>query len=326
MWQGPRKGRRSVGPCRWPPEALRVYPPGMEVRRNVGPFRLIERLGRGGMAEVWLAVAYGASGFEKRVALKVALPELMGEGTCERLLIEEARLGARLSHRNLVGVHDLGVDDGVYWVRLELVEGRDLAALIQKGPMPPSLALFVAEELALALEYLHSVRDEQGRPLGLVHRDVSPANVLVSRSGEVKLGDLGIAKATLMRDQTRAGVRKGKYAYMSPEQVRGGPLLAQSDQFSLGILVSELLTGRRPFDGATPVETMDRIREAEAPDLDGLEGGVREIVLRCLRRDPGARFSSAGELAAALSMARRQLPPAGPGGLGAWCQERLEAT
>jgi len=296
MWQGPRKGRRSVGPCRWPPEALRVYPPGMEVRRNVGPFRLIERLGRGGMAEVWLAVAYGASGFEKRVALKVALPELMGEGTCERLLIEEARLGARLSHRNLVGVHDLGVDDGVYWVRLELVEGRALAALIQKGP------------------------------LGRVHRDVSPANVLVSRSGEVKLGDLGIAKATLMRDQTRAGVRKGKYAYMSPEQVRGGPLLAQSDQFSLGILVSELLTGRRPFDGATPVETMDRIREAEAPDLDGLEGGVREIVLRCLRRDPGARFSSAGELAAALSMARRQLPPAGPGGLGAWCQERLEAT
>ena len=181
------------------------------------------------MAEVYLAQTFGASGFEKAVALKVLRPELRDNARLQRLLIEEARLGARLSHRNLVGVHDLGVDRGVYHVRLDLVDGPDLGRVLhRRGTVPTAVALLVTEEVALALHYLHRAEDDRGRPLGLVHRDVSPANVLLSKEGEVKLADLGVAKATLLADITRAGVLKGKYAYMSPEQVAGDPLSAAS--------------------------------------------------------------------------------------------------
>src|SRR5688572_21566443 len=219
--------------------------------RQLGPYRLVSRLGHGGMAEVWLALAYGASGFEKKVAVKLLLPECRGHGELERLLIEEARLGARLSHRNLVGVHDLGIDEGTYYVRMDFVDGVDLATRLRRGRPAPELALLVAWEVALALEYVHGVADDAGRPLGLVHRDVSPANILVSRAGEVKLADFGVAKATMLADLTREGVRKGKYAYMSPEQVAGDPLTPRSDHFGLGVTLMELLAGRRPYDADT---------------------------------------------------------------------------
>ena len=189
------------------------------------------------MAEVFLAVAYGASGFEKRVAIKTLRPELEGSGELERLLIEEARLGARLAHRNLVGVHELGVAEGRYYVRMDHVDGADLAWLLGRERPPAELSLWIAGELALALDCVHAATDDEGRPLGLVHRDVSPSNVLLSRRGEVFLGDFGIAKATLLQDVTRAGVRKGKYAYMSPEQVSGKPLGPASDLFGLGVLL-----------------------------------------------------------------------------------------
>src|SRR5262249_21211415 len=196
----------------------------VDLPQRIGPYRVLERLGAGGMAEVFLAVAYGASGFEKRIAIKTVLPELRGEGDFERFLIEEARLGARLQHRNLVGVHELGVDAGTYYVRMAYVDGADLASLLRGEPLDPALALLISEEVTLALEYVHGFRDEAGRPLGLVHRDVSPANILVSRAGDVKLADFGVAKATLLLEVTRANVRKGKYAYMAPEQVAGDRL------------------------------------------------------------------------------------------------------
>jgi serine/threonine-protein kinase len=284
---------------------------------RIGPYRIVRKLGQGGMAQIFLAVAFGASGFEKKVAVKLLLPELEHSAELSRALIEEARLGCVLLHKNLVQVHQLGVADGRYYVVMDFVDGSDLATLIRNRPAPPELALLIAEELARALEYVHRVTDDSGRPLGLVHRDVSPSNILISRAGEVKLADFGVAKATLLADITRGNVRKGKYAYMSPEQVAGEPLTAASDQFSLGITLYELLAGARPFDGEGPHDTMERIRRADPPDTSKIPAGA--IVLRCLAQEPSARFSSAEELRQALSSARREFPAVGEPDLAAWC-------
>ncbi len=290
----------------------------MRVER-LGRYKIVRLLGEGGMARVYLARAFGASGFEALVALKLLRPELRGAGEPQRLLIEEARLGARLRHRNLVAVHDLAVDDGAYYAVMEYVDGADLASLLRAAPIPLELALLCVEEVALALEHVHAATDERGRPLGLVHRDVSPANILVSRAGEVKLADFGIAKATALADQTLTNVRKGKYAYMSPEQVAADRLDASSDQFGLGVTLVELICGRRPFDGASVIDTMDNIKAAAPPPwLTELPGDLEAIARRCLARDPAARFPSAAALRRALSDARRTRTPVSAPDLGAW--------
>jgi len=291
--------------------------------RQVGPYRVLRRLGQGGMAEVLLAVAHGAAGFEKKVALKVLLPEWQGNAEIERLLIEEGRLGGQLSHRNLVQVHDLGLAAGSYFLVMEYVDGADLGALLRLQRAPQPVALAIAAEVALALDHLHHFASGSGAPLGLVHRDISPANLLLSRAGEVKLGDFGIAKATLLASNTRGGVRKGKYAYMAPEQIDGAPLSPQTDQFGLGVTLVELLCGYRPFDGDSPLETMDRIREARPPPLIELEPRLRALVLRCLAREPARRFPDAGPLRAAIL--ELGLPIAGPEALRAWVNQTLLA-
>lgn len=286
-------------------------------QKSLGPYRLLRRLGVGGMAEVWLAQAHGASGFERKVALKLLRPELREHTRMLRALIEEAKLGARLQHRNLVQVHDLAVADGVYFLRLDYVDGSDLRSLLDRAPLPPGLALQVAGEVALALDYLHRACDDDGRPLGLVHRDVSPGNILISRAGEVKLSDYGVTKATMLADVTQAGVVKGKYSYMSPEQVAGVPLDARSDQFGLGVMLCELLVGARPFDGDSPLATMERVRTAEPPTLAGLDPDLQRLLLRCLAREPGARFCDLRELLAELDACRRVRPSTAIA-LGAW--------
>ncbi len=294
--------------------------------RTLGPYELICRLGAGGMAEVWKARAFGASGFEKVVVLKLLLPELRGEAQYERMFIEEARLHARLSHQHLVQLHELSSADGQYFTRLDFVDGADLSTLAGGAPVPEPLALFIAEALALALDYVHRAADDAGRPLGLVHRDVSPQNVLLSREGEVKLTDLGIAKATALKETTRAGIRKGKYAYMSPEQVSGRPLAASSDQFALAVTLVELLTGARPFDGDTPLETMDRVREAAPPPLPGVPEELRVLLLRALQRDPAGRFPSCEALRQAIAEARRSRAPVAQPDLAKWVRMKLEAA
>lgn len=298
--------------------AIVTSEPESPLRARLGPYRLKRRLGRGGMAEVFLATAFGASGFEKKVALKTLLPELQGNAEFERLLIEEARLGALLSHRNLIGVQELGVDGGVYWVRMDYVDGVNLGTRLERGRPPPELALLVAEEVALALAYVHAFAGADGRPLGLVHRDVSPLNILLSRAGEVKLADFGVAKATGLADITRANVRKGKYAYMSPEQVAGAPLSAASDQFGLGVTLMELLCGRRPYDGETPHATMERIREAAPPDVSALEVDLQELMRGCLARLPEARFEDLEALRRAIAAARLRRPAAAAPDLARW--------
>ncbi len=272
----------------------------MTLPRAFGPYQLVEKLGQGGMAEVFKALAFGASGFEKTVVVKTLLTELRGDAQFERMFIEEARLHARLHHQNLIQVHELGIADGCYFVRLDWVDGADLASLTKAQPMPEPLALWVADQLLLALDFVHRAKDDGGRLLGLVHRDVSPANVLLSVEGEVRLADFGIAKATLLKDVTRAGVRKGNYAYMSPEQVTGRPLSGSSDQFALAVTLVELLTGARPFDGATPLETMDRVREAERPALANVREGLRPVLWKAFAKNPADRFATAEEFRAAL--------------------------
>lgn len=293
---------------------------------TLGPYRVLRRIGQGGMAEVLLGLRYGASGFEKRVAIKVLRPEHRGRGEIERLLIAEAKIGARFTHPGLVHVHDLGLHAGAYYVVMDHVDGADLAALLARRPLPLPLALLVGEQVALALAYVHALRDEQGRPLGLVHRDISPGNILVSRTGDVKLADFGIAKATALRDITWGRMLKGKFAYMSPEQVAGEAVTPASDQFALGIALYELLLGVRPFDGPGPLPTMENIRRAPLPDeaaLDRLPPPLPGLLRRCLAKKPGDRLADLAAVARGLQSARRTAAPAGPIELARWVEEAL---
>lgn len=278
------------------------------------------------MAEVHLAVRYGASGFEKIVALKLLRREHRGRAELERLLIAEARLGARFGHPGLVQVHDLGLEAGIYYLVMDHVDGADLAALVRARPLPRVLALHVAEQVALALAHVHALADERG-PLGLVHRDLGPRNILVSRAGEVKLADFGIAKATALRDITWGRLVKGTFAYLSPEQAEGAEVSPRSDQFGLGVTLCEMLLGARPFDAAAegPMPTLDNIRRAELPPgyLSGLPPELAALLRRCLARAPEDRYPDLAAVAHGLAEIRRGLPLVGPLELAAWVRGTL---
>ena len=302
---------------------------------RIGPYRLLSRLGTGGLCEVFLAEAYGASGFVRRVAVKRLHDSLAGEAELTRALIREAQLGGMLRHRGLVQIHGLGIEDDRYFVVMEWIDGCDLATLLEVAPPPRPVACAIAGELAAALDYVHRAVDLEGRPLGLVHRDLSASNVLISREGEVKLTDFGLAKATLLADRSRGDVRKGTYAYMSPEQVAQvaeQPLTQASDQFAFGVLLAELLTGERPFDREGVLATMQAISDADLtawPRLAQLaerDPEAAELLIACLARQPEARIASVAAL-------RARLPLLGPAAelaeVAAWTQgamQRAEAA
>lgn len=288
---------------------------------TIGPYRVLRRLGSGGMAEVLLGQVLGASGFSRLVAIKRPLATFRGDGELERLLIAEARIGARIHHRNLVSVHDLGLHDGTYYVVMDYVDGADLGTARRAEPPTPALAVHVVAEVLLGLHHLHRLGDEHGRPLGVVHRDVSPSNVLLSTSGEVKLADYGVVKATRLAGNTAVNIRRGKYAYMSPEQVAGDPLDARSDLFGVVVMSYELLTGRRPYDGQGPAQVLDRIREAVVPPLDELPAALRPVVRRGLAADPGARYPDALALRGALLDAVPEAARVGPPEVAGWLAE-----
>lgn len=266
------------------------------------------------MAEVFLAEREGPHGFAKRVALKRILPQLSGDPRLVAMFCDEARIQAALSHPNLVQVFDFGEDAGQPFMVLEHVEGLSGAQLlarlaVRKRSVDLGPALYVARETLEALAYVHDARDEAGSPLGIVHRDVAPGNILIGKQGQVKLGDFGIVRSVAIDSRTVPGELKGKVGYVSPEQALGLPLDHRSDLFSLGVVLAELLIGRPLFDGTTELEILEALHRG---DLTGLDAGarpipsdVRVILERALARYPNRRFQSAQEFSHAVDVAAR---------------------
>jgi len=272
---------------------------------RLGKYELLSRLGIGGMAELFVARITAAHGFEKRVALKRILASHADDEQFIEMLLGEARLAATLDHPNIVQVYDVGEVDGTYFFTMEYVFGSDLRKIVRacqtRGTWPgPELVLQIIIGTATGLHYAHEKEREDGELLGLVHRDVSPSNILVSHDGGVKLVDFGIARVSAMQSTTAQGVLKGKVPYMSPEQCRGEPLDRRSDIFSLGIILWELSTRRRLFAGDNDVAVAGKICNNDVPRPSSIVPGyppeLEEIVLKALARDPALRYATAQEL------------------------------
>ncbi len=284
---------------------------------KLGPYELLQRIATGGMAEVYLARRGGPYGFQKIVAVKRILPQLSRDSDFVAMFIDEARVAARLGHPNIVQVFDFGEEEDEMYMAMEYVDGTTGARLIraaaaQDEPIPLDVSMQVVLAVARALEHAHAAKDEEGKPLHLVHRDVSPGNVLIDRSGAVKLTDFGIVRAEEVERRTEAGQLKGKLGYMSPEQVVGRELDGRSDIFTLGIVLAEMIMLKPLFSGGGELDVLIRIRDANLKPLDQdtrVPDDVRGILLRALARDPANRFASASQFAEAIEevIRRRRL-------------------
>ncbi|HBL26728.1 MAG TPA: hypothetical protein DD490_07830, partial [Acidobacteria bacterium] len=293
-----------------------------------GQYTLLERIAAGGMAEVWKARMRGVEGFQKTVAIKKILPHMTDNSEFIGMFIDEAKLAAQLSHPNIVHIYDLGKIGRDYYIAMEYVEGRDLRSLLnaarRKGtPITRGLALLIAARLASALDYAHRKRDFEGNELGLVHRDVSPQNVLLTPEGDVKLCDFGIAKAVSKAGQTQMGSLKGKLQYMSPEQAWGRPVDSRSDIFSLGAVLFEMLTGERLFFGESEMSVLEAVRQGHIRtprDVDpSIPAEVDQIVTRALAYEVHDRYQSAGEMMQRLeAVLHAMVPSPGPADLAAF--------
>ncbi len=282
----------------------------MSLPPSVGKYQVLERLAVGGMAELFKARAAGEHGFEKLVVIKKILPQLASDPSFVQMFLDEARLTARLDHPNIVHVFELGSDADTPYIAMQWVDGVDVLALMRECArtqlrMPAHLAALIAREVADALDYAHHATGPDGRPLGIVHRDISPGNVLVSRRGDVKLTDFGIARAAERQHKTEAGMLKGKYGYMSPEQVSGAELDGRSDVFSLAVVLVEMIIARRLFTADSDLDVLLMVRDANLERLHKYAADVplelRVIAERALERRPEARWATAGQLRDALT-------------------------
>ncbi|MEZ4398516.1 MAG: protein kinase [Kofleriaceae bacterium] len=287
--------------------------------RPFGPYQLVRQVAVGGMAEIHLAKTRGLAGFEKFVALKMIHPNFAQDEQFIEMLIDEAKIAVQLQHVNIAHTFDLGRVGETYYIVMEFVDGADLYQILRKGSerdleMPIDVAAFVAKEMANGLDYAHRKRDSAGQPMGIVHRDVSPQNVLVSTAGEVKLVDFGIAKATMKVRQTAVGVIKGKYYYMSPEQARGERIDLRSDIFSAGIVLYEMLTSQMLYLEEDIPRLLDMVRKADIAPVRTLRPDVppqlERIVMRALAKRAADRYPSAGELATDLERFLHAYAPA----------------
>jgi|JI10StandDraft_1071094.scaffolds.fasta_scaffold00773_40 serine/threonine protein kinase len=280
-------------------------PSGTFTQEQFGPYVVFERLGVGGMATVHRAKQRGIEGIERVVALKRLLPHLAEDATFIKSFVREAKLALMLQHANVVQLFELGKVGGVYFIAMEYIDGRDVRRILRQarkvsGPPTINVTLSLLIQACEALEYAHTKCDDDGEPLGLVHRDVSPSNLMVTRSGHLKVIDFGIAKAQSQQLRTQTGRVKGKLAYMAPEAIGGKELDARSDLFSIGVIAHELLTARPLFASKNEYQTLLNVQKSDIlppsafnqavpPELDA-------IVLRALARDPDHRYSSAAEL------------------------------
>jgi hypothetical protein len=298
-----------------------------------GRYTIVGKLTDGGMAEIFLARQHGVEGFHRPVVLKRILSAFSADPQFRNMFIDEAHISMSLSHGNIVPVLDAGMAGERMFLALELVEGWDLGVIIARAqaagpehPWPPSLALFVAAQICRGLAYAHAKLGPDGRPLGIVHRDVSPANILLSEQGEVKLTDFGIAKAERKREKTAAGVIKGKIGFMSPEQARGQTLDARADLFSVGAVLYLMLTGRKPFEGSSDLESLMRAQKADYVSPESLNPylspDATAIVNRAMRREVAARYQTADQMLLDLErVLRERYHSAGQTELKAWLGE-----
>jgi TonB family protein len=271
-----------------------------------GQYEILERIASGGMAELSKAKRTGVEGFQKIVAIKKILPHLADDEEFITMFADEAKLAAQLNHPNIIHIYDLGkIQAGGYFIAMEYVDGRDLRAILKAGqdlgmPLPVPLAVYVASKVASALDYAHRRRDAEGHELNIVHRDVSPQNILISYEGDIKLCDFGIAKAARKASQTQSGALKGKLQYMSPEQAWGKPIDRRSDLFSLGIVLHEMLTGGRLFQGDTDIAILEKVRNADVPPPSSSNAEVPEnldaIARKALAKDPDERYANASDM------------------------------
>ncbi len=278
----------------------------------IGPYEIERRLALGGMAEVFVAQRQGPHGFSKRVALKRILPQFAGDPDFVSMFIDEAKLAARLQHPNVVQVFDFGEHGGELFLAMELVSGTNVNKLVRTStlkqlPIPLDVALYIVAQTAAALRYAHHLTDDQGEPLGFVHRDVSPANILLTDTGHVKLTDFGIAMVRQRNPRTEDGHVRGKLGYMSPEQVMGKPMSDRSDVFTLGSVFAEMLMGRPLFGTGKELDVLVRIRDADIGALHKAEvpRDVVKILEACLNRAPEQR-PSARELGEVCDEVRRR--------------------
>src|SRR5689334_24449545 len=242
-------------------------------------YRVVEKLESGGMAEVFRAESEGLQGFRKQVAIKRVLPHLSEKKKFIAMFLDVARISAQLSHSNCVQVFDIGVGDQAYFIVMEYVDGANLKSIAeslkkQGKDFPVAAAAFIAHEICKGLSYAHELTDPQGMPLNIVHRDMSPPNVLVTKYGEVKIVDFGLAKASSQLEKSEPGIIKGKFSYLSPEAAKGGVVDARTDIFAVGIILWELLAGRRLFMGESDLETVRMVQAARVPSIRELNRNV----------------------------------------------------
>jgi serine/threonine-protein kinase len=282
---------------------------GVSLPRVFGRYLLLRRLSQGGMGEIFLAKAGEIQGFEKLVIIKKILPHLAEDRDFIKRFIDEAQIAIKLNHGNIATVYEVGMVEGEYFLALEYVEGRDLRRTLSHchelgERIPPDLCLYVAREVANALAYAHRRVDEQGRPINLVHCDISPPNILISFEGEVKIIDFGIAKSAIRIAGTNPNIGFGKFGYMAPEQlVSGGEIDRRTDTYALGVVLYEMLVGQRLFMFNEATDYRDVARAVTAGDVDypserapGLGPTFDDLVMRALRPDPDERFQSAEEM------------------------------
>jgi len=270
-----------------------------------GKYLLLERINVGGMAEVFKAKAFGVEGFERILAIKRILPNMADDDEFINMFVDEARIAVQLSHANIVQIYELGKFEGQYYIAMEYVSGKDLRQVLdyyrkKKELLPLPTAAFLASKICDGLDYAHRKADPTGRPLNVIHRDVSPQNILVSWEGAVKITDFGIAKAEDRASKTQAGVLKGKFGYMSPEQVRGLEIDHRSDIFALGILMYEMTTGKRLFLGESDFSTLEKVRNAEVPPPTehnpAIPPELERVLLKTLSKERDERYQWASEL------------------------------
>jgi eukaryotic-like serine/threonine-protein kinase len=279
-------------------------------------YRVIEKIAAGGMAEVFRAESAGLEGFKKTVAIKRVLPHLSQKKEFIGMFLDEARLSATLSHSNVVQVFDIGVGDDTYFIVMEYVDGANLKSVIEHRkqlgrPLPIEIACLIALRTCEGLAYAHEVVDALGQPLGIVHRDVSPPNVLITRHGEVKVVDFGLAKANSQLEASQPGVIKGKFSYLSPEAALGEDVDQRTDIFATGIILWEMITGTRLFLGETDLGTVRQVQAARVPPLSqyvrDVPATLEHIMSQALARDPRARYQTARDFGRDLNRILFQL-------------------